>query len=57
MENYLKRAVFDNFSKKVLPNKVLILLSARWVGKTELIKNYLEKIPKKDYFAPEWRRY
>jgi predicted AAA+ superfamily ATPase len=49
MENYFKRAVFDNFSKKVLPNKVLILLGARRVGKTELIKNYLENIPKKDY--------
>ncbi len=49
MENYFKRAVFDNFSKKVLPNKVLILLGARRVGKTELIKNYLEKIPRGDY--------
>jgi predicted AAA+ superfamily ATPase len=49
VENYFKRAVFDNFSKKVLPNKVLILLGARRVGKTELIKNYLENIPKKDY--------
>lgn len=49
MESYFKRAVFDNFSKKVLPNKVLILLGARRVGKTELIKNYLKKIPKEDY--------
>jgi len=49
MENYFKRVVLDNFSKKVLPNKVLILLGARRVGKTELIRNYLEKIPKKDY--------
>lgn len=49
MESYLKRAVFDNFSKKVLPNKVLILLGARRVGKTELIKNYLKTIPKQEY--------
>jgi predicted AAA+ superfamily ATPase len=49
MESYLKRAVFDNFSKKVLPNKVLILLGARRVGKTELIKNYLKTIPTETY--------
>jgi predicted AAA+ superfamily ATPase len=45
MENYLKRALFQDFGKKVLPNKVLILLGARRVGKTELIKNYLQTIP------------
>lgn len=44
MESYFKRAVFDNFNKKVLPNKVLILLGARRVGKTELIKNYLKTV-------------
>lgn len=49
MESYLKRAVFDNFNKKVLPNKVLILLGARRVGKTELIKNYLKTIPTENY--------
>jgi len=49
MESYLKRAVFDNFNKKVLPNKVLILLGARRVGKTELIKNYLKTIPSESY--------
>jgi predicted AAA+ superfamily ATPase len=49
MESYFKRAVFDNFSKKVLPNKVLILLGARRVGKTELIKNYLNDIPSEEY--------
>jgi hypothetical protein len=49
MESYFKRAVFDNFSKKVLPNKVLILLGARRVGKTELIKNYLKTIPAESY--------
>ena len=49
MESYFKRAVFDNFSKKVLPNKVLILLGARRVGKTELIKNYLKTVPAETY--------
>ena len=49
MENYFKRAVFDNFNKKVLPNKVLILLGARRVGKTELIKNYLKTVPVETY--------
>ena len=49
MKMYLKRAVFDNFSKKVVPNKVLILLGARRVGKTELIKNYLKDIPFESY--------
>lgn len=49
MDSYLKRAVFDNFSKKVLPNKVLLLLGARRVGKTELIKKYLKTIPAESY--------
>lgn len=49
MENYLKRALFQDFGKKVLPNKVLILLGARRVGKTELIKNYLQTIPNGSY--------
>jgi predicted AAA+ superfamily ATPase len=49
MENYLKRALFQDFGKKVLSNKVLILLGARRVGKTELIKNYLQTIPDGSY--------
>ena len=49
MESYFKRAVFDNFNKKVLSNKVLILLGARRVGKTELIKNYLKTVPVETY--------
>lgn len=49
MENYFKRALFQDFGKKVLPNKVLILLGARRVGKTELIKNYLQTIPDGSY--------
>lgn len=49
MENYLKRALFQDFGKKVLSNKVLILLGARRVGKTELLKNYLQTIPDGSY--------
>ena len=49
MKSYLTRSIFDNFSKKVLPNKVLILLGARRVGKTELIKNYLKTVREGSY--------
>lgn len=47
--NFLERGIDIVFSKKVLPNKVLILLGARRVGKTAFIKNYLSTIPKADY--------
>ena len=47
--NFLKRGIDTLFSKKVLPNKVLILLGARRVGKTAFIKNYLATIPAVDY--------
>lgn len=40
--NYYKRAVLDDFHLKPIPNKVLVLLGARRVGKTQLIKKYLE---------------
>jgi predicted AAA+ superfamily ATPase len=46
---FLERGIDVVFSKKVLPNKVLILLGARRVGKTAFIKNYLSLIPKSDY--------
>ena len=46
---FLERGIDLLFHKKVLPNKVLILLGARRVGKTEFIKNYLSKIPKNDF--------
>ena len=39
--NFLDRGIDISFTKKVLPNKVLILLGARRVGKTAFIKNYL----------------
>lgn len=49
MKNSIQRAILKQFETKVLPNKVLLLLGARRVGKTELIKKYLERIPKEDY--------
>lgn len=49
MENSIQRAVLKQFESKVLPNKVLLLLGARRVGKTELIKKHLENIPVEDY--------
>ena len=47
--NFVERGIDTLFSKRVLPNKVLILLGARRVGKTAFIKNYLATIPKDDY--------
>ncbi|MBF4472787.1 ATP-binding protein [Flavobacterium sp. HJJ] len=49
MPDHYKRAVLTEFTRKLLPNKVLILLGARRVGKTALIKNYLETIPADSY--------
>ncbi|MDR6969480.1 putative AAA+ superfamily ATPase [Flavobacterium arsenatis] len=46
---FIERGIDALFARKVLPNKVLILLGARRVGKTAFIKNYLSTIPKKDY--------
>ncbi|AEW86557.1 ATPase [Flavobacterium columnare] len=45
--SYIKRAVLDDFSNHLQPNKVLILLGARRVGKTQLIKKYLKITDKK----------
>lgn len=44
MDPFYRRASLDEFKTKLLPNKVLILLGARRVGKTQLIKSYLETI-------------
>ncbi len=49
MKTDYKRAVLTQFHRKLVPNKVLILLGARRVGKTELIRNYLESIPADTY--------
>lgn len=45
--NYYKRAVLADFHFKLKPNKVLILLGARRVGKTQLIRKYLENADEK----------
>ncbi|RXR33633.1 ATP-binding protein [Flavobacterium piscinae] len=45
--NYYKRAVLADFHSKLKPNKVLILLGARRVGKTQLIRKYLENAEEK----------
>lgn len=45
--SYVKRAVLDNFKNNLKPNKVLVLLGARRVGKTQLIKKYLETVEEK----------
>ena len=47
MVNYYERAVLVDFELKLKPNKVLILLGARRVGKTKLIKRYLENTKEK----------
>ncbi len=49
MKKHLERAVIAEFKKKLVSNKVLILLGARRVGKTELIKSYLGEIPSETY--------
>lgn len=46
---FIERAVSENLRKKILPGKVLMILGARRVGKTELINHYLEEIPKEEY--------
>ena len=46
---FIERGIHSLFAKKVLPNKVLILLGARRVGKTAFIKNYLSTIPESEY--------
>lgn len=49
MADYYKRALLTEFKKKVVPNKVLILLGARRVGKTQLIKSYIKDHLKSGY--------
>lgn len=46
---YIKRAIEEELNNKVRAGKVLILLGARRVGKTELINKYLESINTQDY--------
>ena len=43
------RTLFKELENKSKPQKALILLGARRVGKTELIKKYLQNIPISEY--------
>lgn len=46
---YVERTALKALKKKLLPGKVLMILGARRVGKTELINHFLEEIPKDQY--------
>ena len=50
---YLIRRIEEDFSQYLIPNKVLILIGARRVGKTELLKNQLSKI-NESHLLPKW---
>lgn len=41
---YLKRAIFDNFIKKLAPNKVIVLLGGRRTGKTIFIEQVIKSL-------------
>ena len=47
--NFIDRALLKVLEKRLIPNKVVILLGARRVGKTELINHYLAQFPKENY--------
>ena len=49
MSSYFKRVLLTEFSKKLLPEKVLLLLGARRVGKTKLIKDFIQEHPQNVY--------
>ena len=42
MKNYLHRAIVDVIEAKIQPNKVMLIVGARRVGKTKFIKEYLK---------------
>jgi uncharacterized protein len=44
---YITRSLEDSIKKYLLPNKVLVILGARRVGKTELIKRILKDVVEK----------
>jgi len=45
MKTEIERAVINVVNKKAQPNKVLLLVGARRVGKTRFIKNYIHNFP------------
>ena len=46
----INRVALDLVLQKIQPNKVIVLLGARRVGKTELIKKLIEKVTEKVLF-------
>lgn len=48
-DKIITRAILEEFKKLIIPQKVLILLGARRVGKTELIRKYLEDLDPNEY--------
>ncbi len=46
---FIERELLKVLKKRLTPNKVVILLGARRVGKTELINHYLSKLPKESF--------
>lgn len=42
--HYIKRSIEETIQKYLKPNKVIVILGARRVGKTELIKHVLDKM-------------
>lgn len=49
LKNTIERFVYDEFKRKIAPNKVLILLGARRVGKTELLRKYMSELVLNSY--------
>lgn len=49
MEIHYQRALFSSFQRKLMPNKVLLILGARRVGKTKLIQDFLKTQEKGTY--------
>lgn len=49
MMKYIERKVSESMDKKAVPGKVLMVLGARRVGKTELLNNYLKDKNRADY--------
>lgn len=45
---HIDRVIIDKIKKRIRPNKVLILLGARRVGKTELLKTYASQLNQDD---------
>ena len=41
---YIKRAIYEKFMKKLVPNKVMVLLGARRTGKTIFIQKVMEAL-------------